>query len=90
MLALMIDVIVAGLLARFVPAGVKRLALSLAGGWLAAIAGSMLTGLAFGWMPLDILSSLTTGLLVHPLVIVGLVWLIGKFGARGKRPTEST
>ena len=76
MLALLLDVLFAWLLVRFVPAGWKQILLALFGGWLAALAGSVLVGLAFGWSPVEMLSRLTVGLLVHPVVVGGLVWLL--------------
>jgi hypothetical protein len=85
MLALLIDCIVAALLVRFVPPGWKRLLFGLLGGWLAAIADAAL----FGGTPLDMLSKMTVGLLVHPLIIAGLVWLFEKLRSRGKRQDES-
>lgn len=87
MLALLIDVLVAWLVVRFLPPGWKQMLAGLLGGWLAAITGSILTGLAFGWSPLEMLSRLTTGLLVHPLIIAGLGWLMVKFMNRRKRIT---
>lgn len=85
MIALLIDVIVAALLVKFAPPGWKRLLLGLLGGWLAAIADSAL----YGGTPLDILSRMTVGLLVHPLIIAGLVWLFEKLRARSKRQDET-
>jgi hypothetical protein len=90
MLSLLIDVVVAWLLVRFVPAGTKRMLLGLLGGWLAAIAGSVLVGFAMGWPPAAMLSRLTIGLLVHPVIVGGLVGLFGWIRARGKgRPGAS-
>ena len=88
-LALLIDVVVAWLLIKFVPPGNKRLLLGLFGGWLAAIAGSLLVGVAFGWPVFDMLSGLTIGLLVHPLLVAGFVWLLTKFLGGGKGPTDA-
>ena len=85
MVALLIDCIVAALLVRFAPPGWKRLLFGLLGGWLAAIADSALSG----GTPLDILSRMTMGLLVHPLIIAGLVWLFEKLKNRGKREAGS-
>jgi drug/metabolite transporter (DMT)-like permease len=85
LLALLIDIVVAWLLVRFVPPGWKQMAVGLVGGWLSAIAGSVIVGLAFGWAPIDMLSRLTVGLLVHPLVIAGIAWLFIKLRNRPKR-----
>ena len=78
MLGLLIDVVAAALLMRFTQPGTTRMLLVLFAGWLAALAASGLVGLAFGWTPLDMLSSLTVGLLVHPLIVAGLIWLFAK------------
>jgi len=88
MLGLLVDVIVAWLLVRFVQPGTPRLLLGLLGGWAAALAASGLVGIAFGWTPFDILSSLTVGLMVHPLIIAGLVWLFGKLRSRAQRSSK--
>ena len=82
MVALLIDCIAAALLVRFAPPGWKRLLFGLLGGWLAAIADSALSG----GTPFDILSRMIMGLLVHPLIIAGLVWLFEKIKRRGTRP----
>jgi Na+/citrate or Na+/malate symporter len=84
MLPLLIDTLVAWLLVRFVPAGVKRMLLGLVGGWVAALAGVLLVGFAFGWTPIDMLSRLSVGLLVHPLVVAGLIWLFTTIRNRRK------
>jgi hypothetical protein len=81
-LALLIDLIAAALVARFVPAGWKQWLFALLGGWVAAVAGSVLVGLAFGWPLVEILSRLTVALMVHPLVVVGLVWAFNWIAAR--------
>ena len=85
MLALLIDIVVAWLVVRFVPAGWKQMLAALLGGWLSATAGSVFVGLAFGWTPFEMLSRLTMGLLVHPLVILGLAWLLNTLRSRTKR-----
>jgi len=36
-----------------------------------------------------VLSRLTTGLLVHPLIVGGFTWLILKFLGRRKRSTDA-
>lgn len=77
MLALLIDIVVAVLIVRFVRPGTKQVLLSLLGGWVSAVAGTVLVGFAFGWPLLDMLSRLTIGLLVHPLIVGGLAWLFG-------------
>lgn len=90
MLALLIDLVVAALLVRFVKPGTQRLLLSLLGGWVAAIAGAVLVGFAFGWPVMEILSRLTVGLLVHPPIVAGLVWLFDRLLSRfGKRALEA-
>lgn len=86
MIGLLIDVIVAWLLVRFVQPGTRRVFLGLLGGWAAALASAGLVGLAFGWTPFDMLSRLTVGLLVHPLIIAGLVWLFDLLRKRAQRP----
>ncbi len=89
MLGLLIDVVAAALLVKFTRPGTIRMLLVLLSGWLAALAASGLIGVAFGWTPFDILSSLTVGLLVHPLIVAGLVWLfarlMGTLAARRER-----
>ena len=85
MLALLVDLVVAALLARFTVPGTKRMLLGLLGGWLAAIVEAVGIGLAFGWMPLDIIWRLTIGLLIHPLLIAGMIWLLQKIISRGKK-----
>jgi len=42
--------------------------------------------LTFGWPPVAILSRLTVGLLVHPLLVGGFAWLFVKIRSRGKGP----
>ena len=88
MLALVVDVVVAWLLVRYVPPGWKQLLLGLLGGWLAAIADTVVIGLMFGWPPIEMLSRLTTGLLVHPLIVAGFAWLITRIRNRGKPPAD--
>lgn len=85
MLALLIDIIAAWLTVRFVPPGWKQMLAALLGGWLAAIAGAVVVGMAFGWTAFEMLSRLTMGLLVHPLVILGLAWLFNMLRNRAKR-----
>ncbi len=89
MVSLLLDVVVAWLLAKFVPAGGTRMLLGLLGGWISAAAGSVLVGLAFGWTVPEMLQRLTIGLLVHPLVIAGLIWLYAWLTRRGKNRPES-
>ena len=90
MLELLIDAIVAWLLVKYVPDLVKRMLLGLVGGWLAAIAGSLLVGLAFGWPLPTMFSRLTVGLLVHPLIVGGFVWLLETIMSPGKRQGTAT
>ena len=85
MLALLVDLVVAVLLVRFTVPGTKRMLLGLLGGWLAAIVEAIGIGLAFGWMPIDIIWRLTIGLLIHPLLIAGMIWLLQKFIGRGRK-----
>ena len=85
MLALLVDLVVAVLLVRFTVPGTKRMLLGLLGGWLAAIVEAIGIGLAFGWMPIDIIWRLMIGLLIHPLLIAGMVWLLQKFMGRGRK-----
>jgi Na+/citrate or Na+/malate symporter len=82
MLGLLIDLVAAVLLVRFTRPGTTRMMLGLLAGWVAALAASGVVGIAFGWTPFDMLSSLTTGLLVHPLIVGGLIWLIGRLKLR--------
>jgi Na+/citrate or Na+/malate symporter len=82
MLGLLIDLVAAVLLVRFTQPGTTRMMLGLLAGWVAALAASGVVGVAFGWTPFDMLSSLTTGLLVHPLIVGGLIWLIGRLKLR--------
>lgn len=89
MLALLIDAVVAWLVVRFVPPGWKQPLTGLLGGWLAAIADSAVMALTFGWPPVAILSRLTVGLLVHPLIVGGFAWLFVKIRSRGKGPAGS-
>jgi len=87
MIALLIDVLAAWLVARYAPPGWKQMLAILVGGWLAAFADAAVLGLAFGWPPIDLLSRLTIGLLVHPPIVGGLAWLITMLRKRMKRPT---
>ena len=82
MLAIIVDFIAAALIARFVPPGPKQWLFALLGGWVAAVAGSVLVGLAFGWPLVEMLSRLTVALMVHPVVVVGLVWAFNWIAAR--------
>lgn len=82
MLAIIIDFIAAALITRFVPPGWKQWLFVLLGGWVAAVAGSVLVGLAFGWPLMEMLSRLTVALMVHPLVVAGLVWAFSWIAAR--------
>ena len=85
MIALIIDILAAWLVARFAPPGWKQMLAALLGGWVAAFADAAVLGFAFGWPPVELLSRLTTGLLVHPLIVGGFAWLIAKFFGRHKR-----
>ena len=53
----------------------------------AAFADAAVLGFAFGWPPIEVLSRLTMGLLIHPLIVGGFAWLITKFLGRRKRST---
>ena len=87
MIALFIDVLAAWLVARYPPPGWKQMLAALVGGWTAAFADAALMAFAFGWPPIEVLSRLTTGLLVHPLIVGGFAWLITKFLGRRRRST---
>jgi len=87
MIALLIDVLAAWLVVRYAPPGWMQMLGALIGGWSAAFADAAVLGLAFGWPMIDLLSRLTTGLLVHPLIVGGAAWLIAKFLDRRKRST---
>jgi ABC-type Co2+ transport system permease subunit len=89
MIALLIDALAAWLVARYVPAGWKQMLAALVGGWLAAFADAAVLGFAFGWPPIELLSRLTTGLLVHPLIVGGFAWLIAMLRRRLQRPTDN-
>ena len=87
MIALVVNILAAWLAARYAPPGWKQMLAALVGGWTAAFADAAVMAYAFGWPPIDVLSRLTMGLLVHPLIVGGLVWLITKFLGRRKRST---
>lgn len=86
MLALPIDALVAWLLVKRTAPGWKRMLLGVLGGWLAAVIGFSVTGLLLEWPAVDVLSRMTVGLLVHPLVVVGFVWVFEKirYGGKGR------
>lgn len=86
MIALLIDVLAGWLVVRYAPPGWKQMLAALLGGWLAAFADAAVLGFAFGWPPIELLSRLTTGLLVHPLIVFGFAWLIAMLLKRMKRP----
>jgi ABC-type Co2+ transport system permease subunit len=85
MIALLIDVVAAWLVARYTQPGWKQMLAILVGGWLAAFADAAVLGFAFGWPPIELLSRLTFGLLVHPPIVGGLAWLITMLLRRMKR-----
>jgi ABC-type Co2+ transport system permease subunit len=85
MIALLIDVVAAWLVARYTQPGWKQMLAILVGGWLAALADAAVLGFAFGWPPIELLSRLTFGLLVHPPIVGGLAWLITMLLRRMKR-----
>ena len=87
MIALIVDVLAAWLAARYAPPGWKQVLTVLVGGWLAAFADAAVLWFAFGWPPIELLSRLTIGLLVHPPIVGGLAWLIVLLRKRMKRPT---
>jgi ABC-type Co2+ transport system permease subunit len=87
MIALIIDILAAWLVARHAPPGWKQMLAALVGGWAAAFADAAVMAYAFGWPPIEVLSRLTTGLLVHPLIVGGFAWLITRFVGRRKRST---
>jgi ABC-type Co2+ transport system permease subunit len=88
MIALFIDALAAWLVARYTQPGWKQMLAVLAGGWLAAFADAAVLGFTFGWPPIELLSRLTIGLLVHPPIVGGLAWLILMLRKRMKRPTD--
>jgi ABC-type Co2+ transport system permease subunit len=88
-IALFIDILAAWLVARYAPAGWKQVLAALVGGWAAAFADAAVMAYAFGWPPIEVLSRLTTGLLVHPLIVGGFTWLITRFLGRRKRSTDA-
>jgi len=90
MIALLIDLVAGWLVARRVPPGWKQWLAALVGGWAAAFADAAVLGVALGWPAIELLSRLTTGLLVHPLIVAGIAWLITWVGNRGKRPGGTT
>lgn len=85
MIALLIDVVAGWLVSRRVPPGWKQWLAALLGGWAAALADAAVLGVALGWPAIELLSRLTTGLLVHPLIVVGVAWIITWLGKRGGR-----
>ena len=87
MIALVVDLLAAWLVARYAPPGWKQMLAALVGGWTAAFADAALMAYAFGWPPIEVLSRLTMGLLIHPLIVGGFAWLITKFRGRRKRST---
>ena len=89
MIALLIDVLAAWLVARYAPPGWKQMLAVLVGGWVAAFADVAILAFAFGWPMIDALSRLTTGLLVHPLIVGGFAWLMAKFLGRRNRPSDA-
>jgi len=90
MIALLIDALAAWLVARYAPPGWKQMLTALLGGWVAAFLDAVVLGFLFGWQPIELLSRLTTGLLVHPLIVVGFAWLITKFLLRRNRSPDAT
>jgi ABC-type Co2+ transport system permease subunit len=86
MIALAIDILAAWLVVRYVPPGWKQMLAALVGGWVAAFADAAVLGVAFGWPAIELLSRLTAGLLVHPLIVGGLAWLFALLRRRLRRP----
>jgi len=89
MIALLIDVLAAWLVARYAPPGWKQMLTALLGGWVAAFVDAVVLGFLFGWQPIVLLSRLTMGLLVHPLIVGGVAWLIAKFILRRNRSSDA-
>lgn len=89
MIALFIDLLAGWGVARYVPPGWKQPLTALLGGWAAAFADAALLGVAFGWPAIELLSRLTTGLLIHPLIVLGLAWLFTRLRQRRKPPTDA-
>ena len=89
MIALLVDILAAWLVARYAPPGWKQVLAALVGGWAAAFADAAVMAYAFGWPPIEVLSRLTTGLLIHPLIVGGFAWLIVKFLGRRKRSQDA-
>ena len=90
MIALLIDVLAAWLVASYAPPGWTQMLAALLGGWVAAFADAAVLGFLFGWQPILLLSRLTMGLLVHPLIVGGVAWLIAKLILRRNPPSDAT